>query len=396
MAYSIGDSTEPIYCDPLYGTVPAVHDAEGFVHDGHFSRYFWKESSDTPFGPTGSIGFTDYWNVAVGQIRGAQLSTADHSQPQTMMWEVCSSIGGTLSNVYFNSTTGMYYCCPSECGGTLCGSTSACYDSEPLKSKCCSSEIYSTHRTCGISSSLPCFITGSGVSGSLLVNATSDRVMQLITPGIENTLPISVSVWGRNHIIMTDDQATGLSLQLSNVTYGLRVHFFDSSEAASQNNATVIETLPISITDIPGTATWTQAEVIMGRGFDKIHTIGIEPFVDGAYEGYVLFDDISVKTDPSFACNCSLGFFYNRTRAEHPDFDTPCQRCHSGFACSGGVLKRCPSYAYAQGGSYQCLTCPNGWLCDYDGRGSSTPCPEYTYATGGVCKTCPLGYVFLY
>ena len=396
VSYSMEGFDEPVYCDALSG-VAATHDSSGWVKDGHFSFSTWEGTYPNVFGASSTV--TDHWaGVVAGTVPGASISTSyDHTQPATALSAVCSAAGGDTSGSYHNATNGWYFCCPSSCGtgngGLGCGVQAACDVLSSLKSTCCPDDILASFVTCGVSGSAPCLLSGpTGSSGSLRLNATHDRFIQKRTLGITNTLPLHARVWGYSVLQVDTD--------VRNFTFGMKVHFYDSAEQMSASNASHTETVIVEEPFLSIGNTWRLGEAVftvpeVSGELSTLYGFGIEPFTEGGYLGAVYLDDVSLRVDPAFACNCSLGYFYNRSRTAISTFSSACQRCPRGSMCVGGTLQRCADDDVTQGGSFQCGGCPEGWLCDYDGRGSSSPCLFGTYEdpSPGVdmCRTCPLG-----
>eukprot|EP01065_Artemidia_motanka_P033469 TRINITY_DN4045_c2_g1_i1.p1 TRINITY_DN4045_c2_g1~~TRINITY_DN4045_c2_g1_i1.p1 ORF type:complete len:3152 (+),score=913.67 TRINITY_DN4045_c2_g1_i1:65-9520(+) len=451
-AYSLNNATEPIPCDmeevndcppgavPTTAVTgrncyPTLRDAEGLIADGHFSMYMWKESYPNEFGRDGGEGYDDSWNVLSVEDGSVALDTSvDHTSPLNAMVQTCASAGGYAASGNYGVTgsdgqTGVYYCCASVCdtstGGPGCGGTTACA-SAVHNASCCRDTILAARKTCGPVNGAPCVIPGPGStnSGSLRLNASVSEtsVSQVITIGMLNSgLDLYGSVWGRNDISRSLSEAISVAapptatLTIPNgtnetehveedgqVVYGVRFEvFLDHEWLANNTPLASFEAIPTNtlITDPIRTSSntdqWALGEVsIVANSAAKY--IRVTPFVRGAYLGNVYIDDVSLRVHPAQACNCSLGYFFNASRLGDSGYSTPCQRCEGGHFCSGGVISQCPEKGYTQGGAYQCQTCPNGWLCDYNGRGGSTPCPEYTYedesSTLDKCRTCPLGY----
>ncbi|KAJ9464120.1 Ras guanine nucleotide exchange factor F [Diplonema papillatum] len=389
-AYSLGRGTEPVYCSLTEGP-SQLHDAEGWVNDGHFSQFLWKEAYPNLFGPTGRVGYTDYWGVAEGLMRGARfVSHEDHTDPRSMYEDVCVASGGVYATGYYSVSEGLFYCCPARCtagGSPGCG-TAACADAS-FKSDCCWEEIRTSLRTCGPAVDAPCFLAGPDLdqSGALELNTTSDRVIQHVTINLVETLPFYFRAWGKNSVQQT--------LETANLTFGIRLHFYgNETQVEADVPQFSVETV-FPVVSIPGSGLWRMIEGVINPPMDGVYSIAIEPFIDGAYEGVVYVDDIGVRVDPEFACNCSMGYFYNKSRDHSPEYTHPCQRCPVGYACMASGIFQCAAQDYAQGESFRCYTCPQGWLCDGDGKGNPTPCPAYTFEHEDEvidkCLTCPLG-----
>ena len=108
----------------------------------------------------------------------------------------------------------------------------------------------------------------------------------------------------------------------------------------------------------------------------------------GFYQGYVLFDDVSLRPADGIICNCSTGFYFNASNN-----GSECQRCKPGYACSGGTIVRCVN-SWSTSAMPGCQYCRDGWLCDSDGRGRLIACQLYTYKDNATeqCFPCPNGY----
>eukprot|EP01062_Namystynia_karyoxenos_P022838 TRINITY_DN18789_c0_g1_i1.p1 TRINITY_DN18789_c0_g1~~TRINITY_DN18789_c0_g1_i1.p1 ORF type:complete len:3233 (+),score=874.67 TRINITY_DN18789_c0_g1_i1:664-9699(+) len=456
-AYSLEGMAEPMPCDleavndcpmglqsypPVSGRncYPNLRDAEGLIRDGHFSQFMWKESYPNEFGADGNEGFTDHWNHLGTSTAVSLDTTVDHTRPENSALQTCQSAGGSALRDNYGATsgdgqTGTYYCCPTTCdvsnGGPGCGGTTACA-STAWNASCCKATIHAAGKTCGPGYGPPCIIpgystktTGAAVSGSLRLNASvSDNIVsQIINVGMLNKgVDLYGRVWGRNEVTAAVSDVTAgptsrtmTPLNGSNETepptpasgvpsgeiqYGIRWEVFEDAEWLANNTPFLVtETVPtnnrVQVPFRTGTDLWAVGESTIPLS-SAARYVRATPFVSGAYLGTVWIDDVSLRVHPQHACNCSLGYFYNESRLSVPFFTTPCQRCPHGHQCRGGLVTRCPDKSYTQGGSHLCLPCPAGWLCDYDGRGSSTPCPDYTYEVESAeidkCKLCPLGY----
>ena len=385
-AYGLGGSVEPVYCD-VRGGVGGTDDAGGWVRDGRFTDKYWLSQADI-FGPAGTeTGYVDYWTGA------AITNTYDHSSEYSSMATMCADVGGGAS--YYNATHQRFYCCASACttanGGLGCGTTAACVDGSSLKGSCCPVDIDAAQKTCGrVTSSVPCFLDGPSAdsySGSAVLNATYDTSPeQKIALSLVNTGPLYARVWGKG------DTMTG-----TDTVFGIKVHVYESQADFDAGAANI--TVQVNVAESSrGASGWHLGEqAFRVPHLESIYGVGVQLFTTGGYLGAVYLDDVSLRVDPMVACNCSLGYFYNDSRLGNPDFDTPCQRCPRGSMCHGGIQRVCAGGGLMQGGHHTCTACRSGWICDYDGRGSATPCPSHTYevpvlADFSVCKPCGLGY----
>eukprot|EP01063_Lacrimia_lanifica_P012950 TRINITY_DN19645_c0_g1_i1.p1 TRINITY_DN19645_c0_g1~~TRINITY_DN19645_c0_g1_i1.p1 ORF type:complete len:3182 (+),score=843.55 TRINITY_DN19645_c0_g1_i1:90-9635(+) len=403
-AFAFRGSHEANLCEVPSGAEDDVPLAGGWIGDSHFDFFLWRENGANYFGHE----FDDPYmadSVAKGEVTGARISTSDHTRPTTVYYpSLCTHAGGAEGG-YF-ATAGVYLCCPSSCqtanGGPGCGNEAAqCLpaDTNPFRAQCCLDAVVADANVCGAShtGTAPCYIPGASASGSLELAQPHASVLDTVELHMKNVgEPLEFIMWGMTEI-------TNPSAYVDH-EFGVNLHFFAS--ALAEQAGQVAHTRQLRFPNVAATVgTYTKLsvdDIVIDVGdAPTLHIVKIE-YINYATSGgsaggaVVRFDDVTLRPSPDVACNCSLGFFYNSTRVtmENP-FDSACQRCPPNSYCNGGVVQHCTS-GFAQGGSYACDSCPEGWLCNYDARGSTTPCPDGSYEdpdpSVSRCVACPLGH----